>query len=203
MATARTGSVRIIAGQWRGRKLPVLDAPGLRPTADRLRETVFNWLMPYLPGARCLDAFAGTGALGLEAASRGAAEVILLENQPASARHLHALAARLTSAPACPNDTACRVQVLHTDALHWLAHEPPIPFDIVFLDPPFALELWQPACAHLQQYHWLHESSLIYLEFPATRPLSLPFPILRATRVGQTAAQLIQTACLTSACPLA
>ncbi|MGJ7904097.1 RsmD family RNA methyltransferase, partial [Lysobacter sp. 1R34A] len=92
---APTGKVRIIGGRWRGTRLAVADAPGLRPTSDRVRETLFNWLMPVLPGARVLDLFAGSGALGLEALSRGAASAVLVERDPALAAELRALTGRL------------------------------------------------------------------------------------------------------------
>src|SRR5690606_15336453 len=126
---AAPGRIRIIGGTLRGSRLDVPDRPGLRPTADRVRETLFNWLQPVLPGARCLDAFAGTGALGLEAASRGAASVLALERDPALATALRAAVQRLG---------ATTVEVHAADALAWLARPPDRRFDIVFLDPPFA-----------------------------------------------------------------
>ena len=108
---AATGKLRIIAGEWRSRQLPVLDLPGLRPTTDRVRETLFNWLQNDVPGARCLDLFAGSGALGFEAASRGAASVTLLEMQPAAANQLAANMQLLQ---------AQNMQLIRADALGWL-----------------------------------------------------------------------------------
>lgn len=157
------GHVRIIAGQLRGSKLPVADAPGLRPTGDRVRETVFNWLQNRIAGRRVLDLFAGTGALGFEAASRGAAEVVLVERDPALAASLRASATRL----GCAN-----VRVDSADALAWLGRPGQARFDLVFLDPPFAADLWAPVAAALAP--WLADSALIYVECPATATPTLP-----------------------------
>lgn len=123
-----TGRIRIIGGQWRGRKLSVPDSPGLRPTGDRARETLFNWLSPKIHGARCLDLFAGSGALGLEAASRGAAEVTLVERQGDLARALREIAAVWPGGE--------RLKIAQTDAISWLETTSGA-FDIVFIDPPF------------------------------------------------------------------
>jgi 16S rRNA (guanine966-N2)-methyltransferase len=155
MNRAAPGQVRIIGGRWRGSKLPVADKPGLRPTADRVRETLFNWLQQKLPGARVLDLFAGTGALGFEAASRGAAQAVLIEREPALAANLRASVQRLH---------AENVEIVHEDALRWLARAPDIRFDIAFLDPPFDAALWQPALAALSP--WLAGEAWLYLECP-------------------------------------
>ncbi len=155
MTRAPLSSVRIIGGQWRGSKLPVAEVAGLRPTSDRVRETLFNWLQPRLPNANVLDLFAGTGALGFEAASRGAAHVVLVERDPVLAAGLCASAARLH---------ADMVEVGCADALHWLAREPVDRFDIVFIDPPFAAALWQPALAAVAP--WLADDAMVYLETP-------------------------------------
>ena len=120
--------VRIIGGQWKRTKLPVADRPGLRPTPDRVRETLFNWLGQTLAAWRCVDAFAGSGALGFEAASRGAGEVVLLERDPVLAAQLQATQQRLG---------ATTVTIERVDALAWLARSAPASFDLVFLDPPF------------------------------------------------------------------
>ena len=128
--------VRIIGGSWKRTKLPVADRPGLRPTPDRVRETLFNWLGQTLTGWRCVDAFAGSGALGFEAASRGAAEVVLLERDPALVASLIATRQRLEA-------TAIRVE--RADALQWLARSPAGSADLVFLDPPFDSPLLEPA----------------------------------------------------------
>ena len=130
--------VRLIGGDWKRSKLPVADKPGLRPTPDRVRETLFNWLGQRLDGWRVLDAFAGSGALGFEAASRGAAEVVMLERDAELARSLAASAARLK---------ASSVRVEQADALAWMRRAAPGRFDLVLLDPPFADALHGPAVA--------------------------------------------------------
>jgi 16S rRNA (guanine966-N2)-methyltransferase len=152
-----TGVVRIIAGRWRGRKLVFPALPGLRPTGDRLRETLFNWLQPMLPDAHCLDLFAGSGALGLEAASRGASLVSLIESNPAVAQALRISCALLE---------ADRVEVLNTDALAWLARpSPPTdPYTIAFLDPPFASDLLKRVIPALEASGLLAAPAWIYLE---------------------------------------
>jgi 16S rRNA (guanine(966)-N(2))-methyltransferase RsmD len=128
--------VRIIGGAWKRSKLPVADRPGLRPTPDRVRETLFNWLGQTLDGWRCVDAFAGSGALGFEAASRGAAEVVLVERDPALVAALVATRERLH---------AETVRVERADAVQWMARAPAAAFDLVFLDPPFDSALLAPA----------------------------------------------------------
>lgn len=128
--------VRIIGGQWKRSKLPVAHKPGLRPTPDRVRETLFNWLGQDLAGWRVLDAFAGSGALGFEAASRGASEVLLLERDPELARSLNASKARLK---------AETLRVEAADALAWMARSAPARFELVMLDPPFDAGLFEPA----------------------------------------------------------
>ena len=149
-----TGSVRIIAGRWRRRRLPVADVAGLRPTPDRVRETLFSWLQERLPGARCLDLFAGSGALGLEAASRGAREVVMVEAHP---RVVETLRAQLETLG------ASHVDVIEADALRWLAGDAR-PFDIVFLDPPFGSVDLGELCAHLERGGWLAPDALVYVE---------------------------------------
>lgn len=152
------GDVRIIGGRWRGTRLPVADVAGLRPTSDRMRETLFNWLMPVLPGARVLDLFAGSGALGLEALSRGAAHAVLVERDPAAAAALRANVQRLQA----------QARVVDGDALHWLASADAAGearADIVFVDPPFSADLWgavlQALPARMADDAWL------YMESPA------------------------------------
>jgi 16S rRNA (guanine(966)-N(2))-methyltransferase RsmD len=130
--------VRIIGGHWRGSRLPVADAPGLRPTPDRVRETLFNWLGQDLTGWRCLDAFAGTGALGFEAASRGARRVLLVEREGRLAEGLRRVKARLQ---------ADAVEVVCAPALGVLQAQAPGSFDLVFLDPPYGKGLLGPALA--------------------------------------------------------
>lgn len=150
------GEVRIIGGTWRGRRVGVADAPGLRPTGDRVRETLFNWLAPSLPGMRCLDLFAGTGILGLEALSRGAAEVCFVERQPVLARAIEAAIARLSARGA---------RVVTADARRFLAGAPQS-FDCVFLDPPFGDFALGELCTLLEQ-GWLADGGYVYLEMSA------------------------------------
>jgi 16S rRNA (guanine966-N2)-methyltransferase len=168
------GVVRIIGGDWRGTRLPVADREGLRPTADRVRETLFNWLQPVLPGARVLDLFAGTGALGLEAVSRGAREAVLIERDPMLAEGLRQLAAKLPGGE--------RVQVVCADALAWLQSAPG-GFDLAFVDPPFAGNLWDPALAALGPQ--LLENAWLYVESPVGR-VTAPGPDWQPHRDGQT-----------------
>ena len=130
------GEVRIIGGAWKRSKLPVADRPGLRPTPDRVRETLFNWLGQDLTGWRCLDAFAGSGALGFEAASRGAAEVVLLERDRTLAASLERSRERLQ---------ASQLRIATTDAIAWMARCEPARFELVLLDPPFEANLFEPA----------------------------------------------------------
>lgn len=151
------GSVRIVGGRWRGTRLPVADAAGLRPTSDRVRETLFNWLAPMLPGARVLDLFAGTGALGLEALSRGAGEAWLVERDAKLVGSLRQTVARLHA-----DDEA---QVVVADALAFLRAPLHGRFDIVFLDPPFAAHLWPAVFAALPP--WLAGDAWVYVESPA------------------------------------
>jgi len=170
--------IRIIGGAHRGRKLRFPTVAGLRPTADRVRETLFNWLQPRLPGARCLDLFAGSGALGLEAASRGAAEVLLLERSPPVVEQLHENVALLG---------LDRVQVVQADTLTWLKGDAR-PFDILFLDPPFTDGLLGESCRLLQTGGWLAAGARIYLEMDVRTALpELPgeWTRLKEKRAGQ------------------
>ncbi|CCK08894.1 Methyltransferase [Cronobacter sakazakii 696] len=149
-----SGQIRIIGGQWRGRKLPVPDSPGLRPTTDRVRETLFNWLAPYLVGARCLDCFAGSGALGLEALSRYAADATLLEMERGVAQQLQKNLATLKSSAA---------KVVNTNTLNFL-NQNGEPHDIVFVDPPFRKGLLEETLNLLETRGWLAPQALIYVE---------------------------------------
>ena len=151
------GSVRIIAGHLRGSRLDVADAAGLRPTSDRVRETLFNWLAPVIEGARCLDLYAGTGALGIEAKSRGAGECVFVERDRELAQRLRETLARLKVDDA---------RVAHADAMAWLAGAP-TPFDIVFLDPPFDSDLWERSAQRLEDAGWLRGAAWIHVESPA------------------------------------
>jgi 16S rRNA (guanine966-N2)-methyltransferase len=151
--------LRIIGGLWRGRKLAFPDVDGLRPTGDRIRETLFNWLAPDIQGAHCLDLFAGSGALGLEALSRGAASSLLVERDSRAATQLKANLELLK---------AGNGKVMQMDALGYLqgvqAQTPRVPFDVVFIDPPFQLNLWQAVIDHLEQQQLLSEGAAIYIE---------------------------------------
>lgn len=149
------GEVRIIGGQWKRTRLPVPQLPGLRPTPDRVRETLFNWLGQDLTGWRCLDAFAGTGALGLEAASRGAASVLLVEQDAGLVARLNQLCQRLQ---------ARSVQVRRGDGLAALQHCAPASLDLVLLDPPFDSALFQPALQAAARA--LAPQGFVYLEAP-------------------------------------
>lgn len=151
------GRIRIVGGRWRGTRLDVPRQPGLRPTSDRVRETLFNWLQPMLPGARVLDLFAGSGALGLEAVSRGAAKATLVERDPALARALREVAGRL--------DGEGRVEVVAADALAWLHAQPDAAHDIAFVDPPFDANLWGGVLPALAPK--LADDGWLYIESPA------------------------------------
>lgn len=151
------GEVRIISGDYRGRRLPVLLADGLRPTSDRVRETAFNWLQFDVAGARCLDAFAGSGALGLEALSRGAKEVVFLDALPTVQKQLqHNLQTLKVESQ--------QARVFCDDALAWLSKKADVPFDVVFLDPPFHKDLMTKTLQALFANGWLDEHSKLYLE---------------------------------------
>ncbi|MFN9739038.1 MAG: 16S rRNA (guanine(966)-N(2))-methyltransferase RsmD [Pseudomonadota bacterium] len=178
---AAPGRVRIIAGRLRGSKLDVPDVIGLRPTADRVRETLFNWLMPVLPGARCLDLYAGTGALGIEAASRGAREVVLVERDRQATAALRGNLARLGVAAAT---------VVEADALAFLSG-PARPFDVVFLDPPFAARAWSAAAAALVR-GWLAPQARVYVESPFDPVPAVPpdWDLQRELRAGVVRAAL-------------
>jgi 16S rRNA (guanine966-N2)-methyltransferase len=147
--------VRIIGGLWKRTPLPVVDRPGLRPTPDRVRETLFNWLGQDLTGWRCVDAFAGTGALGLEAASRGAADVLLVEADASLVDQLRGIVRKLDAA---------RVRVQRGNALSVLAALSPASTDLVFLDPPFDADLFDKALAAARPA--LSEDGFVYLEAP-------------------------------------
>lgn len=160
------GQLRIIAGEWRSRKLPVANVPGLRPTADRVRETVFNWLAMITPGARVLDVFSGTGAMAMEALSRGASSAVLLEKSPVAATTLKNNLALLKAESA---------RVIETDSLNWLKQPAETTFDLIFLDPPFRMNLLEPACQLLNNNGYLHGNSRIYIEVEKElAPLPVP-----------------------------
>jgi 16S rRNA (guanine966-N2)-methyltransferase len=166
MKKKRPGTVRIIGGKWRGTRLPVPDLPGLRPSGDRSRETLFNWLQADIHGASCADLFAGSGVLGLEAASRGAARVTLVEKSRVAAGAIRASVQRLDSDP---------VFVVCGDALEWLAKCDSRSLDVVFLDPPFSSGLESRAIDLLIAGDCMKPGGLIYVE-TAREAASLPSP---------------------------
>lgn len=172
-----SGKVRIIGGRWRGTRLDVADAPGLRPTSDRARETLFNWLLPMLPGARVLDLFAGSGALGLEAVSRGAASAVLVERNATLAAALRTIAQKL------PGGTA--VTVVQADATAWLGAVPDASFDLAFVDPPFAADLWSAVVPALLPK--LAAQAWLYMESPLEAAPILPpsWTLHRDSRTAQ------------------
>jgi 16S rRNA (guanine966-N2)-methyltransferase len=161
----KTGYVRIIGGEWRGRRLPVAEATGLRPTGDRARETLFNWLQPLLPGAHCVDLFAGTGVLGLEAASRGAAEVILVENTPLAMQALRAALVHL----GIPGGKA-GVHLEEGDALRWLGQREPQSLDVAFVDPPFGSRLETQALELISRRDLVRPGGVVYVETARNAP---------------------------------
>ncbi len=164
--SARASSIRIIGGEWRSRKLTVPDAPGLRPTPDRVRETLFNWLAPTIQGARVLDAFTGSGALFLEALSRGASTGVAIDANTNAVNNLRRNLAVLQCDDA---------EVLRADSLHYLSNKAEQGFDIVLLDPPFHQDLLLSACQLLEDNNWLNKGAWIYTESEQA-PSSLGVP---------------------------
>lgn len=152
----RTSGVRIIGGEWRGRRLAIPAATEVRPTPDRVRETLFNWLGPVLPGARCLDLFAGTGVLGFEALSRGAAEALFVETDAVLVRALQGRIVELQAG----------ARALRCDALNLLATLPDKHFEVIFADPPYAMSL---ADVLVQLRGWVAPEHWIYVERSAER----------------------------------
>jgi 16S rRNA (guanine966-N2)-methyltransferase len=146
--------IRIIGGEWRSRQLTFNDIPGLRPTPNRIRETLYNWLQHDIPGSRCLDLYAGSGALGFEAASRGAKVVVQVEQDANACRSLHENAVKLK---------ANQIQIIQSDVFRYLSGNAE-PFDIVFLDPPFGLNLTNQTCQWLEDKGWLNPHAKIYVE---------------------------------------
>lgn len=179
--------IRIIGGQWRSRKLSFPDVPGLRPTPDRVRETLFNWLSPYIVGAHCLDLFAGSGALGFEALSRGAASVLMVDQSQPVIQQLRENALLLKSEQ--------EVQ-LHCGSVPNVQLSIAQPYDIVFLDPPFQQNYLSACCQWLEQLNCLANNALIYIEAEAKLALPLPIPahweMLRQQRAGQVGYYLLR-----------
>lgn len=179
-----TGSIRIIAGKHRGRKLPVLMAEGLRPTTDRVKETVFNWLMPYIHGANCLDCFAGAGSLGFEALSRGAAQVNLIELNDSAAKQLQKNKSLLK---------ADNVIVTNANSLNFLKSSSKQQYDLIFIDPPFREGLVTQT-AELLNDGWLSDQALIYVEMETQSDQQLPanWKLLKEKVAGQVSYHLFQ-----------
>lgn len=174
----KPGEIRIIAGKWRGRRLKVPDVKGLRPTPDRVRETLFNWLAPVLPGAHCLDLFAGSGVLGFEALSRGAAQVVMVDQSAVVVAALQEAALKFGTENA----------VIYKASVPQQLQKPAQLFDIVFLDPPYDTPLLLPVCHYLEERGFLADSALIYLEArEAIKDNDLPagWQLIKAQRAGQ------------------
>lgn len=185
-AKGRKHSVRIIAGEWRGRRLPVLNVPGLRPSGDRSRETLFNWLQPYVEGADCADLFAGSGVLGVEAASRGARSVILVEKNSVVVASLDRSINMLR---------AKQVHVHRGDALAWLRKAEPDSLDIVFVDPPFDEGLILKSALLLDKLNCVREGGFVYIEEPASRNPLIPGPgweLWKEKKIGEVRMQVFR-----------
>ncbi|MET4161557.1 16S rRNA (guanine966-N2)-methyltransferase [Marinobacterium sp. MBR-111] len=182
-----TSTVRIIGGEWRGRKLSFPEIEGLRPTPDRVRETLFNWLQSYLPGARCLDLFSGSGALGIEALSRGAASVTFVDQATEVVSQLRSNINLLK---------AQNAEIIAASALDWLDRRQPDQeprYDLVFMDPPFHKGLVAPICEMLERRSLLREEAMIYIETEKSLALdTLPanWVLHREKAAGQVAYRL-------------
>lgn len=183
---AGRNQLRIIAGDWRGRKLPFPDGDGLRPTGDRLRETLFNWLSFAIYGKPVLDLYAGSGALGLEALSRGARSATFLDTHPGVIRQMQQNLETLNCTQA---------QVVQQDARIWLKTAPVQPYGLVFLDPPFGQNLLIETCILLENKAWLADDALIYLEAEKELDLSqIPsnWVVQKEKVIGQVICRLYQ-----------
>ena len=182
----KSSSCRIISGKWRGRKVTFGDAEGLRPTTDRIRETLFNWLQPYIHQSHCLDAFAGSGVLGFEALSRGAADLVFIEQNSNTVKNLKENINTLK---------ADNVSVVHQDALRWLSSaKGEQSFDLVFLDPPFHGQLLVKAATLLAQSGCLAKDAIIYVEHNIAEDITLPenWFCLKQKKAGQVAYKLFE-----------
>lgn len=185
--TSSANSIRIVAGEWRGRKIRVVQADGLRPTGDRVRETLFNWLQMSIPGSRCLDLFAGSGALGLEAASRGAVAVTLVESAPAVAQQLQKTLRDLGASD--------KVRLYNGTAEQFLASSPAL-YDVVFVDPPFDSQAHQRILEALTA-DFLAHGALCYVELPTSQSAlieSIPksWSVVKNKRFGDVTVLLLQ-----------
>lgn len=178
-----TNQLRIIAGQWRGRKLSFPSVDGLRPSSDRLREMLFNWLQMDLPGASCLDLFAGSGALGFEAASRGAERVVLCELAPVAAKQIQSNIDALL---------AKNMQLYQGSALQFLTSCGQ-QFDLIFIDPPFSSSLAEQALSSIVEHNVLKAEGLVFLEQPKAAQVDLAaWKVIKEKNLGQVTARLLQ-----------
>jgi 16S rRNA (guanine966-N2)-methyltransferase len=183
--SGKSNSVRIIGGNWRGRRLPVADVPGLRPSGDRCRETLFNWLQPWISGADCADLFAGTGALGFEAASRGAASVLMIEKDPHAQVILRQDIEQLQ---------AVQVHLQPGGAMSLIEDTKPDSFDIIFVDPPFDSNLAGLVLDRLDKIACVRRGGFVYVESPAKKPISPPqgWRVWRDQELGEVRMQLFR-----------
>ena len=182
----RPGRLRIVAGKWRSRLLDIADAPGLRPTSERVRETVFNWLAPLIQGARCLDLFAGSGALGFEALSRGAASVVFVDNSGSAIKAIEKSARALEAAGA---------DIHRGDAADYVRNARPASFDIIFLDPPFADDRLDDLCGLIEERGILAPGGRVYLEQDrgqAETPLPDRWRVLKDKTAGNVRYMLVE-----------
>jgi len=181
----KQNKVRIIGGSWRGRKITFPDIPGLRPTPDRVRETLFNWLLPIIVGKRCLDLFTGSGALGFEALSRGAKEVVFVDN------HREVILSLQQNAELLNCQTQCQFEQINIPQNKIHNTEP---FDIIFLDPPFNLDLIQTTIEWLTTNNLTHKHTYLYIEAEKELNLALPntWQELKNKSAGQVAYYLYQ-----------
>jgi len=182
---SQSNTLRIIGGDWRSRKLTLVDALGMRPTPDRIRETLFNWLQGRVHGSRCLDLFAGSGALGLEALSRGASDVVFVEKNKSVATQLKSNLEILNA----------NASIHQSDALIYL-NKKTQPFDIIFLDPPYRQGLLEKTLEQINQHELLHKNSLIYLEHEAEHNIdwqTFDLQILKQSQAGQVHCFLLRT----------
>lgn len=182
-----TGAIRIISGQWRGRKLPVLNAEGLRPTTDRTKETLFNWLMQNVHGLNGLDAFSGSGSLGFEALSRGAKSMAFLEMNAQAAKQLKSNIALLKASPE-------QAQVYQQDTLSYLNQQASQSFDLIFIDPPFGQGLVAPVLEKIVKNGWLAPGGWVYLEMEQPAPCLIPehWRVLKVKETPQFSYRLMQ-----------
>jgi 16S rRNA (guanine966-N2)-methyltransferase len=183
--SGKSNGVRIISGDWRGRRLKVADVPGLRPTGDRCRETLFNWLQPWISGADCADLFAGTGALGFEAASRGAASVLMIEKHPRAQEVLRQSIEQLQ---------AVQVNLHAGGAMSMLEDIKQDSFDLVFVDPPFDSNLGGLVLERLDKIAAVRRGGFIYVESPASKSISPPedWRVWRDQQLGEVRMQLFR-----------